>query len=95
VKCCACGGGCEQQDGSEDDDVPTAVSHMVTYARNHPPGEVNLREGPNVLRRDRAAVIWIDVYSVSRHHARITVAGDDVKVEDLGSKNGTFVMERP
>lgn len=61
--------------------------------------EVTLREGPNGLGRDRDAVLWIDVYSVSRHHARITVAGDEAVLEDLGSKNGTFVggvpVDRP
>ena len=40
-------------------------------------------------------MLWVDVYSVSRHHARIDVRGDDATVEDLGSKNGTFVNGRP
>jgi pSer/pThr/pTyr-binding forkhead associated (FHA) protein len=31
---------------------------------------------------------------VSRHHARIVVRGGEVAVEDLGSKNGTFVGDR-
>jgi DNA-binding winged helix-turn-helix (wHTH) protein len=56
--------------------------------------EVTLREGPNVLGRDPDAVLWIDVYSVSRQHARITVAGDEAVLEDLESKNGTFVRGR-
>ncbi len=33
----------------------------------------------------------IDADSVSRHHARLNVAGRDVSIEDLGSKNGTWV----
>ena len=57
--------------------------------------EVTLREGSNVIGRDRDAVLWIDVYSVSRQHARITVAGEDATLEDLGSKNGTFLDGRP
>ena len=57
--------------------------------------EVALLEGVNVLGRDRDAILWVDVYSVSRHHARITVSGDDATLEDLGSKNGTFVAGRP
>ena len=57
--------------------------------------EVTLREGSNVIGRDRDAVLWIDVYSVSRHHARITVVGEDATLEDLGSKNGTFLDGRP
>ena len=57
--------------------------------------EISLVEGVNVLGRDREAVAWIDVYSVSRQHARIVVAGDDATLEDLGSKNGTFLRGDP
>jgi DNA-binding winged helix-turn-helix (wHTH) protein len=76
-----------QAEAAEDGDgAPESVFRLAWGER-----EVTLREGPNILGRDRSAVLWIDVYSVSRHHARITVSGDDAKVEDLGSKNGTFV----
>ena len=30
---------------------------------------------------------------MSRRHARIVIDGDDVRIEDLGSKNGTTVGE--
>lgn len=53
--------------------------------------EIALAPGENVLGRDSDAVAWIDVYSVSRHHARIVVSGESAMLEDLGSKNGTFV----
>ncbi len=53
--------------------------------------EVALQEGENILGRERDAVAWIDVYSVSRRHARIVVSGDRATLEDLGSKNGTFL----
>jgi hypothetical protein len=53
--------------------------------------EVGLREGENVLGRTRDAVVWVDGTSVSRRHARIVVRGESVTLEDLGSKNGTFV----
>ena len=32
---------------------------------------------------------------VSRLHARILVSGQEARIEDLGSKNGTFVDGRP
>jgi pSer/pThr/pTyr-binding forkhead associated (FHA) protein len=35
--------------------------------------------------------VMLDHWSVSRHHARLRIAGDDTTVEDLDSKNGTFV----
>jgi DNA-binding winged helix-turn-helix (wHTH) protein len=56
--------------------------------------EIALAEGENGLGRDEESVAWIDVYSVSRHHARIVVAGEEATLEDLGSKNGTFVRGR-
>ena len=53
--------------------------------------EIALSEGENILGRDRDAAAWIDVHSISRHHARIVVTGDTATLEDLGSKNGTFL----
>src|SRR5262245_26508010 len=53
--------------------------------------EVQLVDGENVLGRDPDAVLWIDHPSVSRKHARILIGGGKASVEDLQSKNGTFV----
>jgi hypothetical protein len=53
--------------------------------------EVALAEGENVLGRDPDCAIPIDDATVSRHHARIVIAGGDAALEDLGSKNGTFL----
>jgi len=53
--------------------------------------EIALQPGENILGREREAVAWIDVHSVSRRHARIVVSGDGATLEDLGSKNGTFI----
>ena len=49
-----------------------------------------LRIGENVLGRDPASAVMIDMVGVSRRHAMIAVTGDDVTLTDLGSKNGTF-----
>jgi len=60
---------------------------------------VPLREGENILGRVEDAVVWIDSPRVSRRHARIVVSGGKATIEDLGSKNGTFVsghrIDRP
>jgi DNA-binding winged helix-turn-helix (wHTH) protein len=53
--------------------------------------EVALREGENVLGRDPDAAIFIDLNSVSRRHARILVTRDGATIEDLESRNGTYV----
>lgn len=60
---------------------------------------VPLADGASVIGRDPEATVWVDAASVSRRHARIQVGVDEAIVEDLGSKNGTFVngrrVERP
>lgn len=50
-----------------------------------------LLEGASVVGREADATIRCDAPGVSRYHAKLVVAGADVVVEDLGSKNGTFV----
>ena len=56
--------------------------------------EIALTRGENVLGRDPAVAIWIDLDSVSRRHARIVVDEEGATLEDLGSKNGTFLEDR-
>lgn len=53
-----------------------------------------LSEGQNIVGRDPDADIHIEHGSVSRLHARISVQGDTVVLEDLQSRNGTFVGGR-
>ena len=50
-----------------------------------------LADGENVIGRDPAAAVFIDDATVSRHHARLTIGAERATLEDLGSKNGTFV----
>jgi DNA-binding winged helix-turn-helix (wHTH) protein len=53
--------------------------------------EIALVEGENVLGRDPDVAVWIDLNSVSRHHARVIVTDEVALLEDLGSRNGTLV----
>ena len=53
--------------------------------------EITLVEGENVLGRDPEVAVWIDLDSVSRRHARVLVVGETATLEDLKSKNGTFL----
>ena len=57
-------------------------------------GRVGLADGEHVLGRDPDLELFLDSPDVSRHHARIRIAGDEATIEDLDSKNGTFVTER-
>jgi DNA-binding winged helix-turn-helix (wHTH) protein len=56
--------------------------------------ESPLPEGETILGRDHTAGICIHSEKVSRRHARITIQNDKVTLEDLGSKNGTYVGEK-
>jgi len=47
--------------------------------------------GESVIGRDRGCAIRVEAESVSRHHARLNATGRTVSIEDLGSKNGTWV----
>ena len=60
---------------------------------------VVLHERENIIGRDPASAVWLDIPGISRRHARIVIEGDEVLLEDLGSKNGTTVggaqVDRP
>lgn len=60
--------------------------HLVWGDRRIP-----LLPGENLVGRDAEARIAIDLGRVSRRHARIVVSAERVVLEDLASKNGTFV----
>jgi DNA-binding winged helix-turn-helix (wHTH) protein len=53
--------------------------------------EFELREGENIVGRERDAAVCIEAASISRRHARITVSGTHATLEDLRSKNGTWI----
>jgi DNA-binding winged helix-turn-helix (wHTH) protein len=53
--------------------------------------EVALHVGENLIGRDEAGVVWIDDALVSRRHARIVIDEKGAVLEDLDSKNGTFL----
>jgi DNA-binding winged helix-turn-helix (wHTH) protein len=65
--------------------------HSLVVGGRH----VVLNPGENCIGRDPASTVWLDSAGVSRHHARVVVAGLDATIEDLGSKNGTSVGRKP
>ena len=56
--------------------------------------EWSLSEGTHVIGRDPDCAVMIDAPKVSRRHACIVVTGGEATIEDLGSKNGTYVNGR-
>ncbi len=71
---------------------PGALSQWTLVWRHR---AIALPEGESILGRLGPGVIAIDAPTVSRHHARLVVSGQTLTVEDLGSKNGTWLDDRP
>ena len=63
------------------------VEHRLLWRRR----EIALGSGENLIGREHSATVWINDESVSRRHARIVVDEEGATLEDLGSKNGTFL----
>lgn len=64
----------------------TALCWLFCGTREFP-----LSDGEHILGREPEAGICLDSPQVSRRHARVVVAGTRATLEDLGSKNGSFV----
>lgn len=56
--------------------------------------DVTLHEGEHVLGRDPDVEIFLNHPGISRRHALIRVSRGQASIEDLGSKNGTFVEDQ-
>jgi DNA-binding winged helix-turn-helix (wHTH) protein len=54
-------------------------------------GQIRLDGREHIVGRDAAASVRLDAGSVSRRHARLVLEDDSGMLEDLGSKNGTWV----
>jgi DNA-binding winged helix-turn-helix (wHTH) protein len=65
----------------------SAMKYWLVWAAR----QVPLTDGANIVGRGADASVWIDAAGVSRHHARIVVRQGEATLEDLGSKNGTYV----
>lgn len=52
---------------------------------------IALGEGESILGRDPDIAVYLDSSAVSRRHARIVITGQNAVLEDLGSKNGTYL----
>lgn len=54
-------------------------------------GAAQLTAGTHMIGRAGVCDVIIDAPSVSREHAQLTITRDAIRLEDLGSKNGTIV----
>ncbi|HEY2941277.1 MAG TPA: FHA domain-containing protein [Vicinamibacteria bacterium] len=84
-----CGAATEAGAGSPEGSGPALVYRLLWGAR-----EIELGAGANVLGREPGCAVWVDAPGVSRRHARITVTDAKAVLEDMGSKNGTYLRGR-
>lgn len=73
------------------DDEPARRRRPCCFRLKWLNGRATLDEGEHLIGRDPDAEIFLDSAGVSRRHARIGIAAGRARIEDLGSKNGTFV----
>jgi DNA-binding winged helix-turn-helix (wHTH) protein len=72
------------------DGVPAPRGHVLVWGTQ----EMPLVEGESLLGRERSSGVWVGHASVSREHARLVVSGERAEIEDLSSKNGTWLGSR-
>jgi len=70
---------------------PESRSGEVSFRLKWMNRRATLEEGEHVLGRDPDAEIFLNSGGVSRRHARVVISAGRATLEDLGSKNGTFV----
>ena len=77
-------------EASAEEEGPALSSWLVAWADR----EVDLPEGESLIGRAPDVRVRVNAVEVSRHHARLRVDGTRLTIEDLGSRNGTFVEGR-
>jgi len=81
----------------EASEAPPATFSLDLRPRHRlvlPKREIELIEGECLIGRAPDCQVRFDSTAVSRHHARLSIAGDEATLQDLGSKNGTYVRGR-
>jgi len=74
-------------------DADATIAQESLWCLRYDHHEITLTEGANILGRSGHGVIVFDSPTVSRHHALVRVTGPAATIEDLGSKNGTWLGE--
>ncbi len=67
------------------------MARMILHPGKPDERVFELRDGANTVGRTKANDIFVLHKSLSRQHARLTGSLGEWSIEDLGSKNGTFV----
>ena len=75
------------------DDKVTAAGFVVTDGPIAG-SKYLLGAGKSTIGRHPESSIFFDDITVSRRHAEVTLSGNEVKVTDVGSLNGTYLNQR-
>jgi DNA-binding winged helix-turn-helix (wHTH) protein len=70
---------------------PQRASRTPTFSLVYRGEQHALIPGEHIIGRSNDVSIPIFTRQISRHHARIVIDGETAVIEDLGSRNGTFV----
>ena len=77
------------------DSSPRLAVFRLRYEFDEQTWLFDLLEGESTVGRAVDNDLTLPLDGISRHHAKICVRGPILTLEDLGSKNGTFVEGRP
>lgn len=72
-----------------------AAGSVVVARLLHEGKTISLSAGVHLIGRDESSAVCLASTTVSRRHARLTLAANAASIEDLHSKNGTRVKGRP
>ncbi|WP_175517244.1 FHA domain-containing protein [Planctomicrobium piriforme] len=75
--------------------MPSALQTLEVQTGKHKGRQIPLTRPETIIGRGEEARIRIPFPEVSREHCRLTISNKSVVVEDLKSRNGTFVDGRP
>jgi two-component system cell cycle response regulator len=78
-------------------ELAKATDPVLILIRGTPQGKKYSLKGAKkfVMGRDKVADIQLDDANVSRQHSMLTFEEDKIFIEDMGSRNGTFLNDEP
>ncbi len=69
----------------------TILGEVTVYSNQEVLAKYSIEHGEYIIGRDATCHILVDADEVSRHHARLTLSGFELLIEDMGSSNGVFI----
>ena len=72
-------------------EVHKMTANLVLITNGEPDKVFPLPGDVTIIGRRRNCNLRIPLDSVSRRHCQLTIEGDQLKIQDLGSRNGTFL----